>query len=39
MLHKFNRYLSNASSWLVIGMSCFLAIVVVGQEFTANNLK
>jgi two-component system sensor histidine kinase HydH len=30
MLHKFSRYFSNASSWLVIGMSCILAIVVVG---------
>lgn len=30
MLTKHSRYLSNASAWLVIGMSVILAFVVVG---------
>ncbi len=30
MFQRFNRYFSNASAWLVIGMSVILAIVVIG---------
>lgn len=30
MLQRLNRYFSNASAWLVIGMSAILAIVVIG---------
>ena len=30
MLQHVNRYFSNVSAWLVIGMSVILAIVVIG---------
>ena len=30
MLQRVNRYFSNVSAWLVIGMSVILAIVVIG---------
>ena len=30
MLRRFNRYFSNASYWLVVGMSIILAVVVIG---------